>query len=306
MPEVPAASEGGAPTRASGSAASQQPRSDYVLMENCLVSLIDDLEMTAQEDGLLLSLEGREGMDVRKDLQLAQIDDREAKAKQMAAEAALARAKEEAANDVNLRFAQASEKVAEAEYNQAIDANQRVSGAIAPSEVRRRKLAWEKATLAIEQARVEQTLIGREKEIKAAELEQARLAVERRKVVCPWGGQIVAVKKRTGAWLTRGEPLLRLVRMDRLRVAGHVNAAHYGPQEVSGRPVSIRVTLERGRTERFTGKITFVHPEQSGNEYLVWAEVDNRMQADQWVLRPGLHVDMAIHLAGPDGRQARK
>jgi multidrug resistance efflux pump len=167
-------------------------------------------------------------------------------------------------------------------------------------------LAWEKATLAIEQARVEQALVAREKEVKAAELEQAKLAVERRKVVCPWGGQIVAVKKRAGAWVTRGEPLLRLVRMDRLRVAGHVNAAHYGPQEVSGRSASIRVTLERGRTERFTGKITFVHPEQSGNEYLVWAEVDNRMQSDQWVLRPGLHVDMAIHLAGPDAREARR
>ena len=74
----------------------------------------------------------------------------------------------------------------------------------------------------------------------------------------------------------KGEPLLRLVRMDRLRVAGHVNAAHYGPHEVAGRAVSIRARLERGRDERFTGKITFVHPEQNGGDYLVWAEVDNR------------------------------
>jgi len=45
------------------------------------------------------------------------------------------------------------------------------------------------------------------------------------------------------------------------------------------------------------GKVIFVHPEQHGGDYLVWAEVKNSLQNKQWVLLPGLHVDMAIHLA---------
>jgi hypothetical protein len=283
-----------------GEEPASQPRSDFVMLQDCLVSLIDDLDVTAQEDGLLISLEAREGMDVRKDMQLAQIDDRDAKAKYAAAAAAHTKAKEQSENNVNERFAEAAARVAQAEYDMGLRANREFATSVATAEMQRRKLAWDKAVLGIEQAKVEQALTRRETEVKAAELEQAKLAIERRKVICPWSGQVVEVKKRAGAWVTRSEALLRMVRMDRLRVAGHVKADNYGPQEISGRQVSIRATLERGRVERFTGKIAFVHPEQSGGDYLVWAEVDNRQQGDQWVLRPGLHVDMAIHLAAPE------
>jgi len=84
--------------------------------------------------------------------------------------------------------------------------------------------------------------------------------------------------------------------MNRLHVTGHVSAAQFGPQEISGRAVSILVRLERGRTERFTGKITFVHPEVNGGDYLVRAEIQNRREGDQWILRPGLNVDMTVHV----------
>jgi macrolide-specific efflux system membrane fusion protein len=177
--------------------------------------------------------------------------------------------------------------------------NAKVPNSVVVSEMRRRKLAWDKAVLSIEQARMEQQKARHEMEAKAEEMQLAKLGIDRRKIFSPMGGLVVAVKKRAGAWITKGEPLVRMVRMDRLRVAGHVNANHYGPHEVAGRAVTIRAHLERGRTERFTGKISFVHPEQNGGDYLVWAEVDNRLVDEQWVLRPGLHVDVAIHLANP-------
>jgi multidrug resistance efflux pump len=274
------------------------PRRDFVMLQDCLVEVIEDIDIAAQEDGLLTYVEAREGMHVKKGLQLAQVDDREAQARHSAAASAHRRAKTEAENDVNVRFAEASADAAKADFDQGLEVNAKVPNSVVASEMRRRKLAWDKAVLSIEQARLEQQKARHEMEAKAEEMELAKLGIDRRKILSPMGGQVLLVKKRPGAWITKGEPLLRLVRMDRLRVAGHVNAAHYGPHEVAGRAVSIRAHLERGRTVRFTGKITFVHPEQTGGDYLVWAEVDNQTENEQWVLRSGLKVDMAIHLEG--------
>ena len=245
------------------------------MLQDCLVSVIEDIDIAAQEDGLLTYVEAREGMQVNKGLQLAQVDDREAQARHSAAVSAHRRAKTEAENDVNVRFAEASAEAARADYDQGLEVNAKVPNSVVATEMRRRKLACDKAVLSIEQAKLDQQKARHEMEAKAEEMELAKLGIDRRKILSPLGGLVVAVKKRPGAWITKGEPLLRLMRMDRLRVAGHVNAAHYGPHEVAGRAVSIRAHLERGRTERFTGKITFVHPEQSGGDYLVWAEVDN-------------------------------
>lgn len=295
--DVPSPVEEGAPEGSQQAPPPPSPRRDFVMLKECMVSLIEDLEIAAQEDGLLTSLEAREGMHLKKDLQLGQVDDREAQAKHAAALSAHRRAKTEADNDANIRAAEVSAEVAREEYEVTQGAKVQAAGSFAPSEVRRRKLAWDKAVLAIQQAQMEQQKARHEMEAKSEEIEMAKLAIQRRKILSPIGGVVINVKKRQGSWLTKGEPLLRIVRMDRLRVAAHVNAEHYGPHEVLGRPVSIRAHLERGRTERFKGKVTFVHPEQNGGDYLVWAEVDNRLQDDQWVLRPGLQVEMAIHLA---------
>ncbi len=276
---------------------SPPPRRDFVMLQDCIVALIEEIDIAAQEDGLLTYVEAREGMHVKKGLQLAQVDDREPQARHSAAVSAHRRAKTEAENDVNIRFAEASADAAKADYDQGLEVNAKIRDGVPASEMRRRKLAWDKAVLSIEQARLDQQKARHEMEAKAEEMELAKLGIDRRKVLSPLDGLVVAVNKRPGTWITKGEPLLRMVRMDRLRVKGHVKAAHYGPHEVVGRSASIRAHLERGRTERFTGKITFVHPEQNGgDDYLVWAEVENHTQNEQWVLRPGVKVDMAIHL----------
>ena len=48
---------------------------------------------------------------------------------------------------------------------------------------------------------------------------------------------------------------------------------------------------------KFTGKVVFVSPLVSvGGNYDVFAEVNNRQEDGQWVLRPGLEATMTIHL----------
>jgi hypothetical protein len=107
----------------------------------------------------------------------------------------------------------------------------------------------------------------------------------------------VTLYKHVGDWVAIGDPVLRMVRMDKLRVEGFVNASKYNPADIQGHAVSVRVELERGRVEEFRGKIVFVSPLVEGaGDYRVFAEVENRMDNNHFVLRPGLNAEMTIHV----------
>jgi len=105
--------------------------------------------------------------------------------------------------------------------------------------------------------------------------------------------------KNKGEWVQPGEPVLRMIRLDVLRVEGQVDPNLYSPSEIDGRPVTVEVALERGRREQFKGKIVFADPTiQSNNTYRVWAEVNNGLSPDgrHWLLGPGRTATMTIHL----------
>ena len=66
---------------------------------------------------------------------------------------------------------------------------------------------------------------------------------------------------------------------------------------VSGRPVTVEVELADGRKVRLSGQVVFVSPLiRAGNIYRVRAEVENRKENDQWLLRPGMAATMTIDL----------
>ncbi|HEY1068118.1 MAG TPA: HlyD family efflux transporter periplasmic adaptor subunit, partial [Pirellulales bacterium] len=97
-----------------------------------------------------------------------------------------------------------------------------------------------------------------------------------------------------GEWVNPGDPVVRILRIDRLRVEALLNARDFGP-EIAGSLVTLDVTMPGGKREQFPGKLVFVHPEiepVTGN-FRVWAEVENR----QLMLRPGLIANMTIHLS---------
>ena len=56
-----------------------------------------------------------------------------------------------------------------------------------------------------------------------------------------------------GEWFNPGEPVLRIVRVDLLRIEGFLKAADYSPQDVTGKAVSVEVELPRGGREKFEG-----------------------------------------------------
>lgn len=266
-------------------------------LTHCLVSVKDEAQVPAQEAGLLISLKGEEGMQVKRGDVLAQIDASERRTQRELALIQEKAAKEQAENDINVRYAEAASKVAEAEYQQAIEANQKVRSTFPEAEVRRLKLAWHRAFLQIEQSQFEQRIASFTSQTRAAEVEAAETNIRRRQVMTPIDGEIVSRNKHVGEWVNPGDTVLRVVHFEKLRVEGFLKSSEYDPRDVAQRPVTVEVELARGRRVRLPGKITYVSPlVQAGAEYRVWADVANRKEDDQWLMRPGLTAAMTIEV----------
>jgi len=280
---------------ADAAAAAAPPGS--ITLTDCFVELIEEAQVPAQEAGVLVKIMVREGGEVQKGELLAQIDDVLPRMQHEAAMHRYEAAREEAENDVNIRYSKAGAAVAKNEWEQAVEANKKSPGAIPQAEVERLLLKWREMDLSIEQAEVKRRVAALEKNVAVAEVNAAVEAVKRRRITSPLDAMVVELYRHEGEWVQPGDPVMHVVRINRLRVEGVVNSAEAAGHEVSGQPVEVAVELARGRTVTVGGRVRFVHPVvRAGGKYEVWAEVENVQDSGRWLLQPGLPATMTIQL----------
>ena len=277
--------------------AEPNPAHNGPVVSHCLVAVSEEAQVPGKEAGQLMALEAKEGLEVKAGTTLGHIDDTEPKVQRKIKQAEHDGAKEQADNDINVRYARAATDVAYAEYLKALEANKKVKGSIPEVEINRLKLTWHKSKLQIEQAELEQRVAVFTADGKGAEVEATEASIERRQIKAPLDGVITNVYRHLGEWVAPGDPVVKIVRVNRLRIEGFLNAADYDPPEIEGRAVTVEVELAHGRKVKFPGKVVFVSPlVMAGGEYRIFAEVNNRQENGQWVLRPGLFATMNIHL----------
>ena len=272
------------------------------LLTRCLVSLLTEAKVPAREAGVLLELRVREGDTVKAGEVIARIDDSQPKFEKRKAQAEHDQALAKAESDVDVRFSIASERVAAAEFEKAQLASDKLEGSVTRVELDRLELNERKAELQIEQAELERRMTALAADSKAVEVDAAENAIERRTITAPLDGTVVQVFPHEGEWMQPGDPLARVVRTDRLRVEGYVDSARFDPDRIRDRPVTVTVTFADERSESFEGRIVFTSPlVDSGGDYRVWAEVENRRVGDsgQWLLRAGQSATMRIHSSRP-------
>ncbi len=275
------------------------------VIDHCYVSLIDDVQVSAQEAGLLVAVRDqqqriwstREGQAVRVGTIVAQVDDQQPRLQRQAAEAELKAAVAKAQDDIEVRYSEAAYRVAQTEYQGAVDVNLKVAGTVPQSEVRRLELTQQRARLQIDRSIMERKVAGLSAEVSQAAVDAADAAIERRQIVSPVDGVILAVLKHPGEWVQAGEPVVHVAGMERLRVEGFLSANDYNASEIADRPVTVYFTLARGRQMKLPGRVTFVSPlVQAGNRYRVRAEVENEQESGQWLLRPGMPAQMQVNM----------
>jgi multidrug efflux pump subunit AcrA (membrane-fusion protein) len=267
-------------------------------MPHCLISLIDEAEVPAEQQGVLTALNIREGANVQMGQQLAQIDDRQAQLALTVAEKQLAAAQEQATNEIDIEFYRRAAEVSQAEHQEMLEANRKVRGTHTDGEVRRALLNYKKALAQVDQAVWNRKVEGLTRDVKQAELDAAQLNIDLRSIDSPLDGIVYEVYKHRGEWVQPGEPILRIVRMDVLRVEGFLRAREFSPDEVQGREVTVVVRLSRGQELKLKSRITFVSPlvEPTSGEYRVSADVSNVLRDGFLLIRPGLNAEMTIHL----------
>ncbi len=302
------------------SAAGETP-GDFYTIRACLITLIQDVDVPAQEAGVLIELAVREGSEVSEGQVLAQIDDRVEQKLRDSAQAKLDVAEKEAENDISVRYAQAASAVAHAEVAQDEEARRRVAASVPDAEYRRKLLAARQADLQIEQSEHELGIAKKSVDVRRAELDVADVQIKRRLITAPLDGIVVERYVDVGEWVQPGNALLRLIRLNRVQIEGYVDATKVLPAQVDGQQVIVRLNVDTesavplppaAEGQVFKGRIDFVSPiVEAGPKFRVRAEVDNvwvlpnpnRPNEGYWLLRPGLYADMAVSLRPiPTGR----
>ncbi|MFI4875232.1 MAG: efflux RND transporter periplasmic adaptor subunit, partial [Blastopirellula sp. JB062] len=261
--------------------------SSDVEVDHCLVSLIDQVNVPAQETGALVSIPAYRGRIVSDGDLLAQIDDRTAAKQAEISKFRHDKAVTEAANDIDVRYATKAAEVALKEHEVFEQSNKESRGTISKMQLDKAWLAYQRAVLQIEQAAMNQKISSLAASESQAEMEGAQMVIDRCRTVSPINGVVVQVYRQEGEWVRPGDALLRIVGLQWLKVEGTLDADQHDPSQLIHRPVTVSVRTASG-LQQFSGFVNFVSPEiDATGAFDISTVVENKPSAKgYWALSP--------------------
>jgi macrolide-specific efflux system membrane fusion protein len=270
------------------------------ILPNCTINAIHDApvpaDLPAQQGGTLKSIAVKVGDPVKKGDVLATVDDELEKLSLEVSRQRLVMAQEEADNDVNVRYADAAAGVHNYRYQMVMSAVDKVPDAYSKSEVMTYLLQANQFVLQKEQAEHEQNLARISVRVREAENKLAEHELARREIKAPVDGVIEEVKQVVGDWVRAGDPIVRLVQMDRLKINGSLPYDPLTPAAVRGKPVTVKVRLAGGREQAFAGRVDSTGSVYGRGDFDIIVEVENQKGADgDWMLMPGMTATIEIH-----------
>jgi len=265
--------------------------SQSIRIEGAIVKIIDSAKIPAELPGVLLELSYREGQTVQKGDLLAKI-----KSKDLSLENKRAKAKHRIAvakseNQIDIQFAKKSAEVSSAKLARSLSSNQRAPGVVSRGRIQELELETHRDKLRIEQATKNLEVAKMEMDLTQADIELSENAMAKANILSPIGGVVVLVEKNPGEWVEPGETVLKVVRLDRLKLEGFVTVSQAGKIKIGD---SAKVFFERDSiaATEVTGKVTFINPEANpvNSQVEVWVEIDNRDGS----LMPGLEASIIV------------
>lgn len=276
-------------------------------IEQCVVGLVNKIDLAAPEAGILQRVAVKQGSHFAVEDVIAKIDSREVEQAFKRASYEHQLAVQQAKDEIEIHYAEASTLVERADWEEVMQANSEVRGAVAAAEVRREELEYKRAVLGAEKARKDQELAYMQANVKRAEMKAALIAIEKREVRAPFDGEVLKLHRDEGEWVQPGDTIAEIAQLDTLQVDGWVYFDEFDPREIENCRVTIDVRIGRDRVEHATGYVVYVDPiaEPDGrrSRYRVRAEISNRMEDGRWLISPNLTATMRIHLGTAEKAQ---
>lgn len=250
------------------------PRGANLEVTECRVLFPERVLLASEEMGILSEVLD-EGTPVQRGQIVARLQDDVPRATLAVAEA-------RAGSDVDVRVAQKEQQQAQAEYDSALRANQN-QPTYPETEIIRRRLAAEAATLGIEKAARDLEITRKQRDEAMAELQSSYLRT-------PIDGMVTLRIKHVGEGIRQADPVVEVVNTEIVHVEGFVTLNEVHQWRV-GRPVNVYADLSpaddlqlgpstsasRREAGPYSGVIGFVDVsiEPLSRTVRVWAEVPN-------------------------------
>ncbi|RPI77012.1 MAG: HlyD family efflux transporter periplasmic adaptor subunit, partial [Planctomycetaceae bacterium] len=230
------------------------------VVDAALVTLIEEVEVPARSTGVLASLAVVPGNLVKVGQPIARIDDVAARLAVDRTSHEVAIARRQAESDVRVRTAQRAAEVARRSLKRAEESNERRKDSVSEAELDLLSQKAYSAELEVEQAETDREIAGSTLKLKEVELAQAQHALELHQISAPIAGMVAQTHQQAGEWAELGRPLVRLVRLDRLRVELFLKASQID-RPLLGHSVELTLDLPGRPRAQFEGRVTFLSPE---------------------------------------------
>ncbi|MFN9987403.1 MAG: HlyD family secretion protein, partial [Pirellula sp.] len=250
-----------------------------------------------QTDGIIQQLLVDEGSVVQADSVLIELDSRLANAEVQVAENEKTSAMLKAEDDSQIKFSEASLDVAKSVLLRSQQLYE--TGVETRDDLEKKNLERIKAGFQVDVSKREQKINQAAVGVSDAKLNAAKVQVELRTIKAPFSGMVAETQKERFEWVKAGDQILRLVSLEKFRVRGFV-LLEESPNILEGAPARVTVPIGPGKVETIDGVVGFVKPEsvgkkQSGNEYVVWVEMPNRMVNGKYLFRGGMDAKVEIY-----------
>jgi multidrug efflux pump subunit AcrA (membrane-fusion protein) len=258
------------------------------------ITLITHARLSTAESGRIREVLVETGDIVDEGTPLIRLDDRLLRLQIDVAKLEADIAKIESENDVDLRFADKSLLVAEADLRRSQQAVRSYPKSISESELDQLKLLRERSKLAGEQAQRALNIKTLTSQLRQKQAEVVEQRVEQMQIVAPVSGMVVEILKHKGEWANVGDTVVRIIQIDKLRAEAFVDGTKYSQAALLHAPLTLYVKIPPSETESvFEGEVSFVSPEVSPihGEIRIWADIKN---SETSALRPGVRGRLII------------
>jgi multidrug efflux pump subunit AcrA (membrane-fusion protein) len=261
--------------------------------ENCPVFVIDSLDIPAQENGMIANLNLQVNQEIAANQVLGNLDQSAAQLEESLAAKQAQLAIATALDENDLQFAELLVEEATIALQSYEQINSR--GSATDAEMRAKRLSLSQAELKVQHARQNTEQLKLKARLAQASVIAASERLNRQKFIAPFAGSISEIFRRQGEWVQAGQPIVRLIRLDELRVDVYIPIQQVDVASLINAPVVITARRAGADAVQFSGRVTHYDPSVSSTgENRIHATIQNQRINGHWLLLPGMTARMKI------------